>query len=164
MVRATNQLPFRVMRVALSEPIRINEMTFGSLTRTFSHSIEPNRYIRLDSDWFLVSALWLATEMRWDLGRCLHESGHLWNRISFYSGSCGGRHYTYQVNSFKKIGFPWADSLVSCGRKTDSCKNIRGFINIRIRADVTFVQRICLFKASLKKRDVKSKRSKVEKA
>ena len=50
----------------------------------------------------------------------------------------------------KKIRFPCADSLASCGRKADSCKNMRRFINICFRADVAFVKQICLFKASLK--------------
>ena len=77
MVRVTNQLAFRVMRVALSEPIRIkSETTFGSLMRNFSCSIGPNRYIFLDSDWFIRVFVVLTTEMWCDLGRCPHESGH----------------------------------------------------------------------------------------
>ena len=54
MVRATNQLAFRVMRVALlSQSGLTKRLLHGSLMRTFSCSIGPNRYIFLDSDWFI---------------------------------------------------------------------------------------------------------------
>ena len=50
------------------------------------------------------------------------------NPLIFYPDSRG-------LAALKRFGerFRWADSLVSCGRKADSCEKVRGFKNIRIR-------------------------------
>ena len=54
MVRVTNQLAFRVMTVALLSESGLTKRLFAcSCVLSVSCSIGPNRYIFLDSDWFI---------------------------------------------------------------------------------------------------------------
>ena len=56
------------------------------------------------------------------------------NPLIFYPASCGRGLKPLCIESgFKKIRPRCRDSLVSCGRKTDSCKKVCDFKNTRIR-------------------------------
>ena len=75
-----------------------------------------------------------------------HETRHFWNRIFFYLASCGRARLTPLESSFKTMQVRWADSLVSSGRKVDSCFKVCGSKNIRIRVNVAFkIQPFTLF-------------------
>ena len=75
-----------------------------------------------------------------------HETRHFWNRIFFYPDSCGRARLTALESGFKTMRFRWADSLVSCERKVDSCFKVCGSKNIRIRVNVAFkIQPFTLF-------------------
>ena len=75
-----------------------------------------------------------------------HETRHFWNRIFFYPDSCGRARLTALESGFKTMRFRWADSLVSCERKVDSCFKVCGSENIRIRVNEVFkIQLFTLF-------------------
>ena len=64
----------------------------------------------------------------------------------FYLASCGRARLTPLERSFKTMQVRWADSLVSSGRKVDSCFKVCGSKNIRIRVNVAFkIQPFTLF-------------------
>ena len=74
----------------------------------------------------------------------VHVCGHAqihsrFENIRFRSSTrireLGGLKKSTLESGFKKMRFRWAYSLVSCGRKTASHKNICSFKNIRIRVD-----------------------------
>ena len=137
MVRVTNQLAFRVMIRLLA----------CSWVLSVSCSIGPNRYIFLDSDWFIrvyvvtghtnvVGFRPLSTRMWTFLKLHIIFPWFVWRPALHHSGERLLKD-TVSVSWF--TGFVWTKG-----------KNIRRFINICIRADVALVKRICLFKASLR--------------
>ena len=76
----------------------------------------------------------------------VHTKPDIFETAYFLSGILWTGPFNPSGEEFQDKRVRWADSLVSCGRKVDSCFKVCGSKNIRIRVNVAFkIQPFTLF-------------------